>query len=155
LKKNYLYIIIAALVLFNAYTINKVSNIESSMNSNIQQIYSEQNNLRNEINNIYTNVDEKLKKQASLLDSYDVIFGDELNTDNLTVPVNISVTPKENTENLTAVLLINDERNAMLKIGVFPNGDMAFFKRNGYSDMGIVAKEEGYCTLHMMSKNLT
>jgi len=117
MKKDYLYIIIAALVLFNVYTINKVSNIESSMNSNIQQIYNEQNNLRNEINNIYTNVDQKLKKQAGMLDSYDVTFGDELNTDDLTVPVNISVTPKENIDNLTAVLLINDEMHAMLKNG--------------------------------------
>lgn len=118
MKKDYLYIAIVALILFNVYTINKVSNIESSMNRNIQQISNEQNNLRNEINNIYSNVDEKLKKQASLLDSYDITFGNELNTDNLTVPVDISVTPKVNVESLTAVLMINDERHVMIKNGM-------------------------------------
>lgn len=115
MKKNYLYIAIVALILFNVYTINKVNNIGNSVDRNMQQIQSDQTNIRNEISNIYSNVDEKLKKQASVLDSYDVVFGDELNTENLTVPVNISVTPKENTGNLTAELLINNERYSMNK----------------------------------------
>ncbi|NLB33986.1 MAG: hypothetical protein GX818_09540 [Tissierellia bacterium] len=115
MKKDYLYIAIVALILFNVYTINKVNNIGNSVDRNMQQIQSDQTNIRNEISNIYSNVDEKLKKQASVLDSYDVVFGDELNTENLTVPVNISVTPKENTGNLTAELLINKERYSMNK----------------------------------------
>lgn len=115
MKKNYLYIAIVALILFNVYTINKVNNIGNLVDRNMQQIQSDQTNIRNEISNIYSNVDEKLKKQASVLDSYDVVFGDELNTENLTVPVNISVTPKENTGNLTAELLINNERYSMNK----------------------------------------
>ena len=113
MKKNYLYIIIAALVLFNIYTINKLSKIERATD----EIYIEQNNLRNEINNIYLNVDEKLKEQVSMFDSCDVEFGEELNAEDLTVPVSISVTPKENSENLTAYLMINDERHSMLKNG--------------------------------------
>lgn len=36
--------------------------------------------------------------------------------------------------------------------GIFPNGDMAFFQRNGYTDKGVIAKEENYCTLHLMEK---
>ena len=38
--------------------------------------------------------------------------------------------------------------------GVFPNGDVAFFLRNGYRDLGVVASED-YCTLHLMEKRLT
>lgn len=110
MKKDYLYIIIAALVLFNLYTIN-------SMDRNIQEIRNEQNDIQNEIRDIYSNVDEKLEKQASILDSYDITFGNELNMDDLTVPVNVTVTPKENTENLTAGLLINNETHPMLKNG--------------------------------------
>ncbi|MDD2496235.1 MAG: hypothetical protein PHE29_13720 [Tissierellia bacterium] len=117
MKRNYLYIIIAVLFLFNIYTINKIGNIERTMDKNMQYIYSEQDNTRREINNIYSNVDEKLKKQASILDSYDVTFGDQLNTENLTVPVTISVTPKEITDNIIVDLLINDERHTMLKNG--------------------------------------
>ena len=114
MKKNYLYVVIATLVVFNIITIK---NIEREMDYNIQRIYTEQNNLRREIGDIYSNVDEMLKKQASVIDSYDVVFGDDLNTESLTVPVSISVTPKENKEKLTADLLINDERYPMLKNG--------------------------------------
>jgi len=118
MRKDYLYIAIVALIIFNVYTINKVNNIGNSVDRNMQQIQREQIDIRNEISNIYSNVDEKLKKQASILDSYDVVFGDELNTENLTVPVKISVTPKENTGNLTAELLINNERYSMNKNGI-------------------------------------
>jgi hypothetical protein len=44
------------------------------------------------------------------------------------------------------ILVISDEN------GVFPNGDLKFFKENGYDDLGILAYEENYCTLHLMSK---
>lgn len=44
------------------------------------------------------------------------------------------------------IIVISDE------IGVFPNGDLNFFIRNGYEDLGIIAREEGYCTLHIMNK---
>lgn len=47
------------------------------------------------------------------------------------------------------VLVISDET------GVFPNGNKAFFEKNGYTDNGIISHEEGYCTLHLMSKSLS
>lgn len=117
MKKNYLYNIIAALVILNIFTFFKINNIEKSMDRKIQQIYDDQNNIRNEINNIYLNVDEKLKKQASILDSFDIKFGEELNGDNLTVPISISLTPKEITGGITATLLINDARYSMVNNG--------------------------------------
>lgn len=46
------------------------------------------------------------------------------------------------------VVLISDEE------GVFPNGNMEFFKRNGYTDEKIVFEDE-YCKLHLLSKNLS
>ena len=116
MKKDYRNIIIAALILFNIFTLSKINSIERNLDNNIQYFSSEQNNLRREMSNIYSNVDEKLKKQASILDSFDITFGDKL-TEDLTVPVSISVTPKENTDNLTAELLINDVRNPMTKTG--------------------------------------
>lgn len=45
-------------------------------------------------------------------------------------------------------LVISDEA------GVFPNGDLAFFRQNGYRDLGVVAEEPGYCTLHLLEKQL-
>lgn len=46
------------------------------------------------------------------------------------------------------ILVISDENS------VFPNGNKAFFEKNGYSDNGVISHEEGYCTLHLMSKSL-
>lgn len=40
------------------------------------------------------------------------------------------------------------------KIGVFPNGDLDFFIKYGYEDLGIISREKDYCTLHLMSKKL-
>lgn len=38
--------------------------------------------------------------------------------------------------------------------GIFPNGDLAFFLGNGYRDRGVVSVEPGYCTLHLMEKQI-
>lgn len=46
------------------------------------------------------------------------------------------------------LLAITDER------GVFPNGDLAFFLRNGYHDKGVIFEDKSYCTLHLVEKRL-
>lgn len=46
------------------------------------------------------------------------------------------------------VIVIADEA------GVFPNGDVKFFIRNGYQDEGIIYEDFQYCRLHLVSKLL-
>lgn len=46
------------------------------------------------------------------------------------------------------VIVICDE------VGVFPNGDLAFFIRNGYQDEKVIFEDE-YCRLHLLSKELS
>lgn len=46
------------------------------------------------------------------------------------------------------IVLISDEN------GIFPNGDIAFFERNGYRDERVVF-EDDYCRLHLLSKDLS
>lgn len=142
MKKDYLYVIIAGLIVLNAFTISKLNNIESSVNGNIQQIYNEQRNLRSEISGIYTNVDEKLKKQSSILDSYDLEFGEELDPDNLTVPVKISITPKENSESTAASLLVNNKRYDMLKNGITYTASINAYVFDHF-EMKVVLENEG------------
>ena len=48
----------------------------------------------------------------------------------------------------TRAIAIADEK------GVFPNGDLCFFIRNGYRDEGVIFKDAGYCSLHLVSKQL-
>ena len=47
------------------------------------------------------------------------------------------------------IIVISDE------MGVFPNGDLSFFIKNGYEDEGIISQEKDYCTLHLLSKSIT
>ncbi len=51
-------------------------------------------------------------------------------------------------EQYESVLVISDET------GVFPNGDLAFFRQRGYQDLGVVAEEGAYCRLHLLEKYL-
>lgn len=48
-----------------------------------------------------------------------------------------------------SLLVISDEK------GIFPNGDLSFFQRHGYTDLGVVANETDYCVLHMLEKELS
>ncbi len=46
------------------------------------------------------------------------------------------------------ILAISDEE------GVFPNGNLELFIRNGYHDLGVIHREAGYCRLHLVEKEL-
>lgn len=46
------------------------------------------------------------------------------------------------------VIAISDEA------GVFPNGNLEFFIRNGYKNEGILFEDPNYCRLHLVSKAL-
>lgn len=107
MKKNTLYIIITALLLLNLFTFSKLNSLENNINNRFKQSDFVTNSLRNEINSIYSNVETKLKKQGSILDKYNVTFG-ELNPSDFTIPVTLSITPKEYSKGLTASLQLND-----------------------------------------------
>ncbi|MDF2678553.1 MAG: hypothetical protein K0Q97_2905 [Bacillota bacterium] len=115
MEKKYTNYIIVVLLIMNFFTILKLNSVENSLDNQFQRYKSENNDLRNEIQQIYYNVDSKLKKQASLLDSYDISFGEEINTDKYTVPITISVTPKEYSEDLKISMIVNNEKIAMEK----------------------------------------
>ena len=38
------------------------------------------------------------------------------------------------------------------EIGTFPNGNVAWFKMQGYEDLGLISVEEDYCRLHLVEK---
>lgn len=109
MEKKLLYAIMILLLITNLFNIFRLNNLENKINNNIQQSNMIEDNLRNEINSIYSNVDEKLKKQTSILDSYNVEFGNDLNVDNLTIPITVTITPKEYSEGLASSLQLNDK----------------------------------------------
>ncbi len=117
MKTKNLEIIIILLVLLNVFTLFKLNSIETSIERQMHQNEIDLNNIENNINNIYSNIDAKLKKQASILDSYDVKIGDELNSNDYTVPVTLTITPKEYTDGLAATLQLNNKNISMQNKG--------------------------------------
>jgi hypothetical protein len=116
MKKNVLYFIITALLLLNLVTFSKLNSLENTINNRFQQSDFVANSLRNEVNSIYADVETKLKKQGSILDKYNITFG-ELNPSNFTIPVTLSITPKEYSKGLTSSLHLNDNSVLMKNDG--------------------------------------
>lgn len=51
-------------------------------------------------------------------------------------------------EKYDEIIAITDE------IGTFPNGNLEWFIRQGYSDAGVISEEKNYCKLHLVNKTL-
>lgn len=67
MKKKALYFIILILLLLNTFTLSKLNSMENNLNNKFQESDIVANNLKNDINNIYSNVETNLKKQGSIL----------------------------------------------------------------------------------------
>ncbi|NYB75106.1 hypothetical protein HZF24_13235 [Sedimentibacter hydroxybenzoicus DSM 7310] len=115
--KKYSNYIIITLIIVNVFSIFKISSLERTMDNYYLQIVSGINRNNSEISNIYSNINSILEKQSSLLDSYKIEFGESLNEESLTVPVKITVVPKEYSEGLTVNIQLNDESFTLIKKG--------------------------------------
>lgn len=116
MKKQILYFFIMVILLVNIFTLFRLNSFKNSVDNCFQQNQAAESNRNNEINNIYSNVETMLKKQASILDNYNVTFG-TLDSNNFTVPITLSITPKEYSNGLTASFQINDKNITMKKNG--------------------------------------
>lgn len=83
--------------------------------------------MRTDIADIYENVDQRLKKEASILSGYDITYG-PLDTTNYTTPILVSVTPK-NADNNTSVSVEIGETTVQLN----RNGEVF----SGYIDTNV------------------
>jgi len=116
MKNKALKLIIAVLIIMNIFTLYKLNTLESNINYRIRNLENLQRDTAYGIDSIYSNVNAMLKKEASILDSYNIELGD-LNPDDFTVPVTVTITPKEYTDDLIAILQLNDNNIQMQKDG--------------------------------------
>ena len=113
------------IALFNSYSrINKLNNSVNNLQNNLDQNI---NTMRTDIADIYEKVDQRLKKEASILSRYDITYG-PLDTTNYTAPILVSVTPK-NADNNTSVSIKIGETTAQLN----RNGEVF----SGYIDTNV------------------
>ena len=111
-KRQKVIIVILAFALgFCFFSINDLQTTIENNNSNFN---SQIQNLRNEINSIYSDVDEMLKEKASLLASFNYSYGN-LDEKNMKVPVSVKITPKTVNENTSLTLDFGSKKIPMVR----------------------------------------
>ncbi len=114
MKKFVPYIVIAILVLTQIWMFSEIHIMNNKQESMENQIWNLDNNLNNQIASIYSNVDEKLEEQASIIHMASLELG-TFDTDTLTIPITFTVVPKVVTEDLTVSLGFDDETILLTK----------------------------------------
>lgn len=136
-------IALACLMILCLVKISDLSNQISNLQNTIANYQNKINYLHNDINSIYDNVDEKLKKEASLLSSIDYTLG-QLNTETHTVPVTLKVVPKSLTDDMQLSVKVGSETVALERNGNEFSATIAvnmFIDYENYPMLNIVSGE--------------
>ena len=114
LKDRDLYIIILGMVVMLGFCFIKINSLSDEIDDLKRDYLSEHDMLRDQINSIYRNVDEQLKKQVSLITESTFSLG-ELDTRTQTVPVTIQIVPKEIREDMQITVELDGEQADFVK----------------------------------------
>ena len=87
----------------------RIRNLQGYMNSSVSM-------LENSVNSIYTNVDQQLKEEASLLSGVDVEYG-EINLEDHTIDVIVKLVPKLISEDMKISVSIDGRSTDLSKTG--------------------------------------
>ncbi|MBP1920205.1 hypothetical protein [Youngiibacter multivorans] len=116
MKKPSIVIPLALLILLQAISLFRIGSLQSQITDLNNQISGVQTSQSSLANSIYTNVENLMKKQASIIDTYDFTFGDVDKT-NYAVPVTFIVTPKVSSADTMAKLVLPNETVTMERTG--------------------------------------
>lgn len=103
MKKNIPFLLILALLLAQGLSYLKIAELERQLAQTTSSLWTLQDSVNTQISSIYTNVDDRLEKQASYIEQIQTTIGVPDAAD-LTVPVTYTLLPKE-VRNGTAVSL--------------------------------------------------
>ncbi|SDZ03362.1 hypothetical protein [Tindallia californiensis] len=117
MKKTTTYILVAALIVLQLYSLVKINSLQSMIENTNNTINSVENRLDNQINSIYQNVDQKLEAQASLIHNSTTKVG-KLDIVTITIPITFTIEPKIVTETMSVALDFNGEIVRLEKSGL-------------------------------------
>ena len=122
-KTNLYELIIGIMAAALVFCFARIGRLENEINQLENSLNSQYHMLTTQVESIYTSVDQMLKEEASLLSNVTAEHG-ELNVDNHTIDVTVSLVPK----------LISDDMKVQLSI----NGRTTELSRNGSTFTGTI-----------------
>ncbi len=130
-NKHLLSIAVIALTIAQIISYSTISNLKSQVSRLQDQIYSGDENIQSQINAIYNNVDDMLEEQASVIASYDIVYGD-FDVDNATVELSLNATPKTLSDSTKMYMDIDSEAFEMTR-----SGDVFTFETEASIEKGL------------------
>ncbi len=116
-KKNTgLKIVVAILAIALVACFIWVNTLNNEINRLSKAMYSQHQQFMNQIESIYTNVDQKLQEEASLLSGVSAEYG-ELNLENHTIDVTVKLVPKLVSDDMKISVSINGRSVDLTKTG--------------------------------------
>lgn len=130
-KEHVPYLLLVALAIALAVLTFRVKDLENELEAVRRNNASEISLLRQSISDIYRNVDEKTKREASLFTSVSFTMGDL--ADDSTLPVTFEIMPKTLTEDMEMTLSLGDEATVLRREGDLFRGvlDVSIFENEG------------------------
>lgn len=116
MNKNRSRILVIILIIFQVVLILKINNLQRQIGGTNAEMNNLSNRIGNDMNTIYSNVNEMLRQKASLIESAAAEIG-KVDTDEFTVPITFTLTPKEVGENTAVSLDFDGELFPMDKNG--------------------------------------
>jgi hypothetical protein len=115
-EKTLLIIFIALVAVFGISLNSKVESRINNLSNQVGSLSANVSSQNQQINGLYSQIEDLLKKQGSIIDSYDITYG-TFNSDDMTYEVSLIVTPKESKESTTAAFNLGDLRSDMSRSG--------------------------------------
>ncbi len=137
--------VLAGLLLFSLFTIASLRDEIDLLRSRTRNLTSELNSLRGEVATIYREVEERMKKEASLLADVACTTG-ELDSVAHTVETVITVLPKSVTEDMTLILTLGHESVVMTRENTAFTGVIPVKLFEEYEEHPVLTMESGGVT---------
>ena len=129
LNSGLIFVLVVALIV----AFSQINSLKSDIKMLDNDLANEKSRLENQISSIYTNVDNQLKKEASLFTSVTMNYG-ELDEETKTASINFTVLPKVVTDDMKVNISVgsksaemikkdNGEYTADIPVGLFENLD--------------------------------
>ncbi|MDD5703775.1 MAG: hypothetical protein PHU23_17205, partial [Dehalococcoidales bacterium] len=120
MKKFIIPALVAVLIILQFVSLARIGSLQDELmntRNELRNFMSQQSgHMSSQINSIYSGIDDMLKKQASIISSYDCEFG-VVDTANLTLPVTFQIVPREIKEDTSVALYVSGESFAMSRSG--------------------------------------